>query len=52
MWNGFKNLVQVGAESTDACPPVKTVFSGIRAILKLCEVSWSVTIDTYLNTDL
>jgi hypothetical protein len=37
--NGLKQALDLAAQSADACPPLKSVLGGLRAILRNCEVS-------------
>lgn len=39
IWHGAKAVLELATEASDALPQLKSVMSGIRAIVKLCEVS-------------
>jgi hypothetical protein len=38
-YNGFSQVLNIAAESSDAFPPLKSVLGGVRAVLKAAEVS-------------
>lgn len=38
--HGAKAVFEVATEASDALPQLKSVLGGIRAIIKVCEVSW------------
>lgn len=38
-YNGFQQILNIAAESSDAFPPLKSVLGGVRSVLKASEVS-------------
>lgn len=39
-YNGFKQILDIAAESADVFPPLKSVLGGLRATIKALEVSF------------